>query len=182
VDDRCPEAPDRLVGDPDHGQEQQEGLDEGGQVLGLAMAVAVLRIGRLPRQAHGEEGQHRRGEVEGGVGGLGEDAEAAGQDTDGQLHRDQPDRAEDREERDPLLLSLGAPLGRMRRGDELLCHAHPYTSQRGRCVPRHRAGSIGDQARGRPRHPHCPGRPPRRGAHRADTALDRDDQSDPVPQ
>ena len=46
---------DRLIDDPDAGQEQQTGFDEGGEVLYLAVAVLMVGVGRFIGDSHRKE-------------------------------------------------------------------------------------------------------------------------------
>lgn len=71
------EALDRLIDDPYAGGKEQAGFDEGGDVLDLAVAVLVLRVGGQVTDAHREEGDDRGHQIERRVQRLGKDAEAA---------------------------------------------------------------------------------------------------------
>ena len=51
---------DGLVDDPGAGDEEEHGLDEGGEVLDLAVAVGVGLVGGPVRDADGDEGDERR--------------------------------------------------------------------------------------------------------------------------
>ena len=51
---------DRLVHDPNAGQQQQAGFDEGGEILNFAVAVLVVRIGGLVGNPHREKRDQRR--------------------------------------------------------------------------------------------------------------------------
>ena len=83
--------------------EQQEGaLAERGQVLGLAMAVVVLAVGRAERHAHGEEGEQGGHEVGARVDRLGEERERARGEPGGELDRDEEHGRGDAELRRPL--------------------------------------------------------------------------------
>ena len=77
------EAAHRLVDDPRGGDQQQPRLDKGRQVLDPPVAVAMLAVGRLPGEAHGDEGDRGGDEIERGVQRLGQDTEAAGENPDG---------------------------------------------------------------------------------------------------
>ena len=76
---------DRLVDDPDARDQQQEGLNQRREVLDLAMPVEVLLVGRPVRKADGKEGDQGRHQIEAGMGGLGQDAQAASQQAHDQL-------------------------------------------------------------------------------------------------
>ena len=100
------QAHDRRDRDPGRQQHQDRGLAQRREVLRLAVAIGMLRIGRAVGDAHGPQREQRSGRVDAGVHGLGEDAEAAGREADEELDRDQGERRAQREER-------GAP-----------CHRH----------------------------------------------------------
>ena len=99
-------APDGLVDDPGAGGEQEDGLDEGREILDLAVAVGVFVVGRLVGEMDGQERDDGRDEVEGGVGGLGQDAEAPRRKADDELHPRQEDRRDDGVRRRRLLFLL----------------------------------------------------------------------------
>ena len=84
-------------------RDQDRGLGERREVLGLPVTVRVAAVGRPDRHADGEEGQQRGDEVGAGVRRLGHEPEAAACDPGCQLDRDQDDRGDDRDERDPAL-------------------------------------------------------------------------------
>ena len=100
------EAHDGRERDPGRGQDEDRGLAERREVLRLAVAVGVLVIGGPLGDADRVQRQQRGRRVDAGVHGLGEDAEAAGEEADEQLDGDEGERRAEREER-------GAP-----------CHRH----------------------------------------------------------
>ena len=79
----------RLEGDECGGDEQQDALGESGQVLCPAVAVRVLGVRGLARGADCDQGEPARREVEEGMRGFAQDAQAAGEQTDDQLGHDQ---------------------------------------------------------------------------------------------
>ena len=91
------------------GREQQRDEDEDGglgerrQVLGLPVPVRVAAVGRAHRHADREERQERGHQVGAGVRRLREEAEAARGQARHELERDQDDGGRDRDERDPAL-------------------------------------------------------------------------------
>ena len=74
------EAFSGFVDDPDAGEQQQAGLDEGGEVLHFAVPVLVIGVGRLV----GNPDRHQRDDggdqIERGVQGFRKNAQAAGGD------------------------------------------------------------------------------------------------------
>ena len=96
-----------LIDDPAAGDEEQQRLDEGREVLHLAVAVGVVGVGRAVRGAHGEEGHYRRQQVQPGVGRFGKDAQAARQQAHGQLKTGEEDGRNHRGEGYQPLLALG---------------------------------------------------------------------------
>ena len=81
------QAHDRFVDHPGAGQQKQAGFNEGGEVFDLAVAVLVVGVGGLVGDSDGEIGEQRRDQIEGGVRGFGENAQAAGGDADDDLCR-----------------------------------------------------------------------------------------------
>jgi hypothetical protein len=72
------QAHNRFVDDPDAGQQQQAGFDEGRKVFHFAVAVLMVGIGGLVGDSDGQIGQRGGDEIQRGVRGLGENAQAAG--------------------------------------------------------------------------------------------------------
>ena len=93
------DAVDGLVGDPDAGDDHEAGFDEGGEVLDLAVAVGVVFVGGLAGDADGEEGEAGAEQVDAGVGGVGEHAERAGEDSGDDLEEGHRAGGEDGEQR-----------------------------------------------------------------------------------
>ena len=54
----------RLKDDVERGEQQKPGFDEGGEIFILAVAVGVLLIRGLVREAHGEVSDDGRDQVE----------------------------------------------------------------------------------------------------------------------
>jgi hypothetical protein len=104
---RGEEAVDGLPDDPDARDEEQEGLEEGREVFDLAVAVGMAQVGGAAREPHGEEGHDGGGEVQPGVGRLGEDPEAAREEADRQLGAGEDDGRQHGAEGDDVLLVLG---------------------------------------------------------------------------
>ena len=88
---------DRLGADREREEQQHRALPQRGEVLGLAVAVVVLLVGRADRDADGEERQQRGDEVRGGVRRLGEEGERAGGEAGAELERDQEAGGDDAE-------------------------------------------------------------------------------------
>jgi len=97
------EALDRFINDPDAGEEQQEGLEQSGEVFDLAVAIGVLKVGGAAGEAHGEQGDHRRDQIEGGMGGLGQNAHTAGHQAGDDLESGEKEGGDDGGERHPVL-------------------------------------------------------------------------------
>ncbi len=76
------QAADGLPDDPDTGCQEQAGLDEGGDVLYLAVAVLMYRIGGQIADPDGKQGDDGGHQIERGVQGLGENAEASAPESD----------------------------------------------------------------------------------------------------
>ena len=106
------DPPDGLVDDPGAGDEEEHRLDEGGEVLDLAVAVRVGLVGRPVRDADGDEGDERGDEIEPRMGGLGQDAERAAEETDDELHAGQAHGGEDGARGRPLFFVPGHVDGR----------------------------------------------------------------------
>src|ERR1700690_2554809 len=81
------QALDGFVDDEDACEEQEPGFDEGRKVFDFAMAVLVVGVGGFVGEAHGKEGDGGGDQVEKGVGGFRQNAEAAGGDADDNLER-----------------------------------------------------------------------------------------------
>jgi len=101
-----------LVDDPGAGEEEQQGLDEGRDVLDLAVSVGVRFVRRPVRDTDGDEGDQRGDEVESRMGGLGQDAERAAEEADDELHPRQAQGGQHGAPRGPLLLVAGQIDGR----------------------------------------------------------------------
>src|SRR5262249_37452480 len=102
---------DRLLADQRRRGEDQARLQEARERLRLAVAEAVLGVGRRGGVAHGEEGAERGDQVEAGVRQRGQDRDRAGGDPDRRLDRGQRQRRRDRQRRDPAR-QRGGLLGR----------------------------------------------------------------------
>ena len=72
------QAPQRFIDDLERRDEQQPGLYEGRETFHFSMAVQMIGVGRLIRDAHRNIGDHRGDEVEHRMHHLGKNAEAAG--------------------------------------------------------------------------------------------------------
>ena len=96
------ETVDRLIRDHEARDDQDHGLAERRQVLGLAVPVGVLAVGGAPRDAHREERQQRRDQVGGGVDRLGDQPEAVREQAHHELDRHQRRRGGDRHQRRAL--------------------------------------------------------------------------------
>ena len=93
------QAVDRLVRDEQRDEHQERALAERREVLGLAVAVVVLAVGRADRDAHREQGEQRGDEVGAGVGRLGDEGERAGDEAGDELDRDEEDGGGDAQPR-----------------------------------------------------------------------------------
>ncbi len=100
------DALDGFGDDPDGGGEHDDGLDEGGEGFDLAVAVVVALVGGAVGDADGEEGDGGGDEVDAGVGGFGEHAEGAGEDSGEELEEGDGEGGEDRGERGGLFLGV----------------------------------------------------------------------------
>ena len=96
------EPADRFHPDPPGREHEEDALGVGGQVLNPSVTVEVVRVGRPPGRAHGDQGEGRRHHVKTGVGSLAEEPEAAGQQPDDQLSQADRSSNEQRSERDLL--------------------------------------------------------------------------------
>ena len=68
---------DRLPHDPRAGEQQQQGLDQGREVLDFAVAVRVLAVGRPAGETHGQKRQPGRHQVQAGVRRFRQDPQAS---------------------------------------------------------------------------------------------------------
>ena len=98
------EAVKRFADDPDAGEQEQAGLEQGREVLYLSVTVEMFGVGRLARDAHREHGHDGGYQVEAGMRRLGEDAEASGPDADDDLEGGEPYRREHRGQRRSVLV------------------------------------------------------------------------------
>ncbi len=64
----APQSVERAPGDGERGKADQDDLDQRGQRLGLAVAEAMLVVGRHGRPAEAEEGDQAGDQIERGVG------------------------------------------------------------------------------------------------------------------
>ena len=90
---------DRAPDDEEACRDEEAGLGEGGEMLGLAVAVRVRAVGRTDGDADREEGQERGDEVHARVQRFGDQPEAVGRETGNELERDERRRRADRDER-----------------------------------------------------------------------------------
>ena len=58
---------DRFIDDPDAGQQQQAGFDEGGKILKLAVTVLVIGIGGFVGNPHGKKRHQGGDQIQSGV-------------------------------------------------------------------------------------------------------------------
>jgi hypothetical protein len=71
------EAGQGLLGDEEGGQEDEDPLEDGGEVLGLGVAEGVGGIRGPCGEADGEKGQEGRHHVDRGLQGVGEEGHRA---------------------------------------------------------------------------------------------------------
>ncbi len=93
------QPPRRLEGDRQRHQQQERALGERRQVLGLAVAVVVLLVGRADRHPHREQREQRGHEVGARVDRLGHEGQRAGGQAGGQLDRHQERGRRDADQR-----------------------------------------------------------------------------------
>ena len=93
------------------GAEHDDGFDEGGEGFDLAVAVVVALVGGAVGDADGEEGDGGGDEVDAGVGGFGEHAEGAGEDSGEELEERDGEGGEDGGERGGAVSAWRAGLG-----------------------------------------------------------------------
>lgn len=93
------EAPIRLDEDPDAGGEEQDGLQERGEVFDLAVPVVVFVVGGAHRDADREEGEERGREIQSGVHRFREDPQAVGGEPHDELRAREDDCRRDRGQR-----------------------------------------------------------------------------------
>ena len=87
------QAVQRLVADQQRDDEQHGALPQRGEVLGLAVPVVVLLVGRAQRHAHREQGQQRGDEIGARVRRLGEEGDGARREPRDELDGHEEDRA-----------------------------------------------------------------------------------------
>ncbi len=90
-------------GDPDADEDEEPGLGQRGEVLGLGVPVRVTAIRGTHRDRDGEEGEQGGGEIGAGVRSLGKQAETRARQPDDELDRDEETGGPDRDERGPPL-------------------------------------------------------------------------------
>ncbi len=71
------EALEGFINDVDGSEDQEAGLDEGGEIFEFAVAVRMALVGGPVGNADGEKGDDRGNKIEAGMEGLGKHAEAA---------------------------------------------------------------------------------------------------------
>src|SRR5580693_4325060 len=81
------EAVKRFINDIESGQEQQRGFYESGEIFKLAVAVGMAFVRRFIRNAYGEKSDDRGEQVQAGVQGFREDAQAARANDEKIFHR-----------------------------------------------------------------------------------------------
>ena len=85
-----------LVDDPDTGDQQKQGLDEGGEVLDLPVAIVMLTVRWPPGDPNRQECNDRRNEVKTAVGRLRKETQAVSQQPHHQLHAGKENGSQDR--------------------------------------------------------------------------------------
>ena len=98
----------RFMDDPNAGDKQQQGLEEGREVLDLSVAVGVLAVGGPAGDAHGPERHGGGQQVEPRMQGLGENAQAVGREPDAELRAGQQEGRRQRRHGDPAFFPVGA--------------------------------------------------------------------------
>jgi 8-oxo-dGTP pyrophosphatase MutT (NUDIX family) len=106
---RVNEPVDRADDDDRGRREDHEAFEAGGEVLGLAVAVVVVRIGRARRDVQGDERHHRGDQVHERLGRVREQTHRSGDEVRPRLQADRHQRRRDRQpgeagqtRRDPL--------------------------------------------------------------------------------
>ena len=120
----------RLPDDPGAGDRHQAGFAKGGDVLEFAVAVGVVFVGGLVAHLHGEESERRAGQVQPGVGRIGEHAQRAGKQPRGQLQQRHCRRREHGVQRHPPLLR-GVTGHGWTRAELMRSHAYYAAASRG---------------------------------------------------
>src|SRR5437879_1589583 len=69
-----------FIDDDNAGEQQQASFDEGREILDFLVTVLVISVGGLVRQPDRNPGYNRRNQIEPGMRGLGQNAQAAGGD------------------------------------------------------------------------------------------------------
>ena len=110
--DDAGEPQDRGDRDPDADEDEEPGLRERSEVLGLRVPVRVAAIRRTNRNRHREEREQRGREVGARVRRLGEQPETRAGQPDDELDHHEETRSPDRDERSAALRRHG---GRLRR-------------------------------------------------------------------
>ncbi|MNE29104.1 hypothetical protein D3C80_1225750 [compost metagenome] len=109
---RVEDALDRLPADEDARGQHHARLHQGGQALGLAVAVAMRVVGRGGGPAHGEEGGQRGHQVQRRIRQAGQDGDRARGPQGEGLHEDQQNRRRHRQGGDPARGLMGGVEGR----------------------------------------------------------------------
>src|ERR1039457_5545201 len=93
-----------LLDNPAAGDKEQQGFEQGGEVLHLAVPVEMRAVGRSAGDTHRDVGHQRGYQIEARMRRLGQDAEAAGQQADDGFRGGERDRGQERTERGGSLL------------------------------------------------------------------------------
>ena len=75
-----------FVNDPHTGDQQQQRFEKRRKILYFAVSIGVFPVRRAARDAHGEEGDGRRDQVQGRVGSLRQNTQAAGGNPNHEFH------------------------------------------------------------------------------------------------
>ncbi len=94
----------RLIDDPDAGGEEEHRLGQRRDTLVFRVAVVMFGVGRLVRQAHSDERDDGRGEIEQAVNGLRQNAERTGPEGSKEFQERQTAARKHRLQRRGLLL------------------------------------------------------------------------------
>ena len=126
----------RFPDDVERGEEQQARLDERRKALHFSVAVEMIRVRRFVRHADGKIRDHRGDQIENRVQRFGENSQAACDDGENHLQRDEHHGRAHRAERRHALFARGLVRAMGRRGCRcvrrcLRRHSGDYTLRRG---------------------------------------------------
>jgi len=124
------EALEGFPNDVESGDEEETGLNKGGEIFDLAVAIKMLGIGGLIGNANGKIGDDGGDAIEDGMQGFGEDTQAAGDDGEKDFEPDQYDGGSDGG-KGRLALFAGGSVGSLGHGERLYAGGAKYRTRTG---------------------------------------------------